>query len=931
MLSPKTQYSLRNAREYFSEHLSTGDYYSEGQQTRGEWLGEGAQRLQLSGHVREADFLSLCESLHPKTGDPLTHRKAFPLGGPHASQTEHPAGSRRVFYDFTISAPKSVSIAALVAGDGRILDAHTHAIRAALSELEGFASTRVRVGGTNGDRRTGSVIAATFLHETSRALDPHLHTHCIVFNATFDPSEKRWKALQNFEMLRAQKYVENVYYHVLARELGALGYAIANRRRGDFELLGVPQALCERFSKRHAEIDALTQALLAAHPEKVGANVAAMREHLAQSRRSRKVRDSDPAQLKAQWSAQLTAVDVEALQALRSHQASAPASNPNLAGAALDLAEGHLFERRSVASEHELWRYALEFGRGGPFGIEELKAESQRRNYIRDATQPGKFTTPRALEIERGVVNLARSGIGEWPPFSEKQTRSTGLDADQTRAVEQILASRDFLTLFRGAAGTGKSRALSHVFEQLQGAGRGVHVVAPQRQQALDLACSGMTGATTLSEFLVRKPLGSGDVILVDEAGQIGCQTMLALLSLAKEHGCRLLLSGDTRQHGAVEASDALRAIERHAGLRVAELTRIRRQDPERAKDEVERAFVSGYRAAVEAAARGDCAQSFEQLESIGALVACEPGTHYARLAAEYVKHAAGGESALVVTQTWSEIHRLNDAIRTALKNAGHLPPEEHPVKARETIDLSRAQKTDPRFYDSETVVVFRRAVAGFKRNQTGHVNGFLGKSLLVEAAGRVREVPFSKLDALTLCRERNLAISVGDRLQLKANGKTADGRRLTNGELVTVSGIGPEGGVQLQDGRILETGFRDFVRGYAVTSYGSQGKTVDHVLFSDSAVRAATNQEQWYVTISRGRKSVRIFTEDREGLAENIQRAGARELALELRAPSPRAKDAEHTRRRQGQGVWERLRRFLGRSNGSQRLSATRNPGQRP
>lgn len=929
MLSPKTQYSLRNAREYFSEHLSTGDYYSEGQRTRGEWLGEGAQRLQLSGHVREADFLSLCESLHPKTGDPLTQRKASHLGGPRASQTEHTAGSRRVFYDFTISAPKSVSIAALVAGDGRIIDAHTHAIRAALYELEAFASTRVRVGGNNGDRRTGSVIAATFLHETSRALDPHLHTHCIVFNATFDPSEKRWKALQNFEMLRAQKYVENVYYHVLARELGALGYAIANRRRGDFELLGVPQALCERFSKRHAEIDALTQALLAAHPEKVGANTAAMREHLAQSRRSRKVRHSDPAQLKAQWNAQLTHVDVEALHSLRSHRVSAVL--PNNAGAALDLAEGHLFERRSVASEHELWRHALEFGRGGSFGIEELKAESQRRDSIRDATQPGKFTTPRALAIEQAVVNLARSGIGEWPPFSEKQTRSTGLDADQTRAVEQILASRDFLTLFRGAAGTGKSRALSHVFEQLQEAGHGVHVVAPQRQQALDLASSGMTGATTLSEFLVRKPLRSGDVILVDEAGQIGGQTMLALLSLAKEHGCRLLLSGDTRQHGAVEASDALRAIERHAGLRVAELTRIRRQDPERAKDEVERAFVSGYRAAVEAAARGDCAQSFEQLESIGALVACEPGTHYERLAAEYVRHAAGGESALVVTQTWSEIHRLNDAIRAALKNAGHLPSDEHPVKARETIDLSRAQKTDPRFYDSEMVVVFRRAVAGFKRNQTGNVAGFLGKSLLVEASGRVREVPFSKLDAVTLCRERDLALSVGDRLQLKANGKTADGRRLTNGELVTVSGIGREGGVQLQDGRVLEKGFRDFVRGYAVTSYGSQGKTVDHVLFSDSAVRAATNQEQWYVTISRGRKSVRIFTEDREGLAENIQRAGARELALELRGPSPKAGDAEHSRRRLGHGVWERLRRFLGRSTGSQRRSATRNPAQRP
>jgi ATP-dependent exoDNAse (exonuclease V) alpha subunit len=418
-------------------------------------------------------------------------------------------------------------------------------------------------------------------------------------------------------------------------------------------------------------------------------------------------------------------------------------------------------------------------------------------------------------------------------------------------------------------------------------------------------------------------------VILVDEAGQIGGETMLALLSLAKDHGARLILSGDTRQHGAVEASDALRAIERHAGLRVAELTRIRRQDPEHAKDAAERAFVSGYRAAVEAASRGNSAQSFERLESIGAVAPCEPGTHHERLAAEYLKHMTGGESALVVAQTWSEIHRLNEAIRTALKNAGHLPAEEHTVKARETIDLSRAQKTDPRFYDPETRVVFRRNVGGFKRNQTGCVVGFLERSLLVESAGRVREVPFSKLDAVTLCKERALALSVGDRLQLKANGKTADGRRLTNGELVIVARIGPEGAVHLQDGRVLGKGFRDFVRGYAVTSYGSQGKTVDHVLFSDSAVRAATSQEQWYVTISRGRKGVRIFTEDREGLVENIQRSGARELALELRGQSPRATDVELSRRSQSRGVWERLRRWIWRRADSQRLRASRARGQ--
>jgi conjugative relaxase-like TrwC/TraI family protein len=929
MLSPKTQYSLKNAREYFSEHLSTGDYYSEGQRTRGEWIGDGSKQLQLLGHVRESEFLSLCENLHPLTGKRLTQRKHHRSERLGATATKKPAGSRRVFYDFTISAPKSVSIAALILGDEGVLNAHARAILGALSELETFASTRVRARGSNGDRRTGNFVVATFTHETSRALDPHLHTHCIVFNATFDPVEKRWKALQNVEMLRAQKYVENVYYHVLARELSTLGYGISNRQRGDFELQGVSQTLCEQFSKRHAEINALTQQLLSRHPEKAGANVAAIREHLAQNKRSRKVRNVDAAQIKTQWMEQLTPADIAALHTIRSNCTSAANSTVPNATAALDAAEGHLFERRSVASEHELWRYALEFGRGGSFGVEELKAESQRRDYIRDATQPGKFTTRRALAIEQRLLALARSGIGHWSPFTETQPFHAGLDSDQNRAVDQIMASRDFITLFRGAAGTGKSRALSHVFQRLQEHGHCVHVIAPQRQQALDLAASGMNGATTLSEFLLCKQLRPGNVIIVDEAGQIGGETMLTLLSEAKEHACRLIISGDTRQHGAVEASDALRAIERHAGLSVAELKRIRRQDPERAGDEAERAFVTGYRDAVEAASRGDCERSFEQLDTIGAIIACAPSTKHEKLAAEYLRCQALGDSALVVAQTWSEIHRLNDAIRTALKDAGHLPAEEQIIKARETIDLSHVQKRDPRFYDSEKLVIFRRNVCGFKRNQTGRIVGFLENSLLVESASRVRDIPFSKLDAMTVYRDRDMSLCIGDQLQLKSNGKTADGRRLTNGELVTVSKISEDGVVHLKDGRALGKGYRDFVRGYAVTSYGSQGKTVDHVLFSDSAVRAATSQQQWYVTISRGRKSIRIFTEDRDGLAENILRTGARELALDIDKPNGTSRAANSERPNRRMSVWETLQRLIGIKRTSKRTSETIKTGE--
>jgi conjugative relaxase-like TrwC/TraI family protein len=92
-------------------------------------------------------------------------------------------------------------------------------------------------------------VAAVFRHETSRALDPHLHNHCILFNATFDPVEKQWKALQNHEILAAQKFVENVYYHQLARALVKFGYQIENRPRGDFEIKVISPDLVKKLSK----------------------------------------------------------------------------------------------------------------------------------------------------------------------------------------------------------------------------------------------------------------------------------------------------------------------------------------------------------------------------------------------------------------------------------------------------------------------------------------------------------------------------------------------------------------------------------------------------------------------------------------------------------------------------------------------------------
>ena len=195
--------------------------------TGGHWIGIGAERLGLRpGEVvtREV-FLRLCDNLHPMTGEQLTPQQFR---------------DRRIYFDFVCSPPKSVSILAVTMNDQRIIEAHKEASTIALRELEQFAATRIRKGGIEDqDRATGNLVGAAFLHTTSRALDPQLHTHFVLFNCTWDKTEKRWKALQTGDMFGALNYGTAVYRNELAKRLHRLGYSDSAARGSAFEIEGV--------------------------------------------------------------------------------------------------------------------------------------------------------------------------------------------------------------------------------------------------------------------------------------------------------------------------------------------------------------------------------------------------------------------------------------------------------------------------------------------------------------------------------------------------------------------------------------------------------------------------------------------------------------------------------------------------------------------
>ena len=246
---------------------ATADYYSEGQEIVGRWGGMAASRLGLSGTVDKFSFERLCDNLDPRTGKPLTVR----------TRTE-----RRVGYDFTFSVPKSVSLLYAMSGDQDIMEAFRRAVDETMREIEAEMKTRVRKRGQDNNRTTANMVWAEFVHTTSRPVDgvpdPQLHAHCFVFNSTWDPHERCWKAGQFRELKRDAPYFQAAFRVRLAGRLQELGFGI-ERKRDDFEIAGIPaSAIKRRRRSSSASLGSLGRRDLRTSQQNLSTNVAHFRK-----------------------------------------------------------------------------------------------------------------------------------------------------------------------------------------------------------------------------------------------------------------------------------------------------------------------------------------------------------------------------------------------------------------------------------------------------------------------------------------------------------------------------------------------------------------------------------------------------------------------------------------------------------------------------
>ena len=851
MFTAIAQKNLADAEKYFDEHLAQNDYYAAGEIRPGQWIGVGAERLGLKDKVTREQFHALCENQNPNDGERLTQRQLK-------------KDKRRVFYDFTCSAPKSVSVLAVTLDDRRLVAAHEESAKIAFRELETFAAARVRKQGGQKDRTTGNLVAVAFLHDSSRALDPLLHTHFTVFNATFDENERQWKALEARGMYDTIRYGTAVYRNELAKRVQQIGYRIQPARHG-FEIEGVSDEVLKRFSKRSQERDTLVQETEQRLGHKLSNDAIALAVHQS---RAKKIKGISTAEVRERQLAQLSPEERQGLRKLRADAHSS--CLPRIAlveSLGLNHAIEHLFERKSVVPEHELLNVALSH-RLGQVDLNCLKAAVKHSADL-VKTEHG-FSTRQILATELELIQTVNDGCDSVPPLHPVYRPADWMGEDQRRAIYHVLRTSDRITGLRGLAGSGKTTALRELVAACKEAKIEPLFCAPTTA-ARDVLRKERFEAVTLQSLLFSKPvLSERKLVVLDEAGAVGMDDMKRLFDLARD--ARIVLSGDTGQHASVARGDALRILENHSDFQSGQLTRIRRQRK------------AEYRKAVELAAQKRTVEAFAQLERMNAVAEFSGDELHGSAAKSYLKALAENKSVLLVAPTWNEIEAVTEKVRAALKISGWLAGEEKEFQVFDSLSWTEAQKRDARQYRPGMAIQFYRRKSGFSKDETVAVVAVENDALKVQRADGSESI-FSLGQGSALFdvgEKRKLKVAAGDKLLLQSNWR----KKFVNGELVEVKAIQSDS-VVLADGRVIPENYRTFTHGYAVTSHAAQGKTVDEVLIvASSRSLPAVHQEQFYVSISRGRDACRVFTDDVEMLRSHVTRSGTRLAAVEVVPP---------------------------------------------
>ncbi|WP_374551257.1 MobF family relaxase [Sphingobium yanoikuyae] len=894
-----------------SSYYEADDYYAQGGLSPSLWQGQGAQALGLSGEVDRDQFRALLDG---RIGDQQ-------LGTYRGGALEHRPG-----WDVTLSAPKSVSIMAEVAGDRRLIEAHGQAVKTAMAHVERhMAATRVRDGGTVARAATDNLIIASFQHGTSRAQDPQLHTHNVIMNAT-QGEDGGWRSLEPRALYQLQKQIGAIYRQELALKVRELGYEIDAGKESQFEIRHVPDGVIDAFSTRSAQIEA---ALVTRGTSRDAAS-ALEKQVAALDTREAKVA-ADQAGLVAQWretaaragfgpeARSMMVREAQARAADPCHRASMAFQGETAAARAVAHAAEKLGERQSLFSAAALRQEAGRIGLGR-IGYERIGAaidtamqqgDLLERVFIdrRGAAFAG-FTTRQNVETEARMLQIEADGRGALAPIASPLASAKAVanaaaqaeraghswNSDQRSATQQLLTSRNRITAVQGYAGTAKTTTVLATFaREAQARGVSVTALAPTASAAMTLGEALGTNGDTVARHLLspeRGDPGRPAAWIVDEASLLSARDTARLFELAAKHDVRILLVGDVKQLGSVEAGAAFAQLQ-GAGMETAMLTEIVRQTN------------GATREAVLASVEGDARKAMAALDRGGGQVieGADRMERFAAIARRYAALDKAGRARTIIIEPSREGRdALTADIRAALARSEILTGPAVAVESLANKGLTRADARDPLSYDKGDVVRFTRDYAdkGVARGEAYRVESIdPARAAIALRAQDGREVDWRLRQwgagHAQVFLAQPIEIRAGDAIRFTRNDRETGRVNGARAHVLAVDREARTATVRTDRGKtgtlhLDSVRDRHIAHAYVDTAFAAQGRTADHVIIhADSRATNLVDQKSFYVGISRAKLSATIYTNDRDRLVAAInERAGEVQTALsQARVPA--------------------------------------------
>ncbi len=896
--------TLVSAGAASSGYYKSEGYYAAGSQEAEQaasWFGRAAEHLGLSGRVDDALFTRMLE------GQTFTNENGRLEPQRLMGRIENGERKHRAGLDLTFSAPKSVSIAALVYKDERLIEAHDKAVKVAMSHVQDhLVQTRSFVNGELTVQSGGNIVAGLFRHDTSRLLDPQLHTHAVIANQVYHANGEA-TALYTEHVFRAQKLGSEIYRNELARSASELGYQVA--REGEHRLVvlrDIPQNLVTAFSKRSEEM----KAALNDRDMPVNAKTA---ELAALATRAAKHQDLDRAQLHRAWSKEAGELGIsrDAMRAAiaglkdkaRFHvpgQTRGDGTDVVATDAqrSVQTAIAHLSENNLHYSRIDLTTAALSFAtQAGERDIDNTIRASLKSGELAPVKIAGRteamLTDAGTLQVEKEIGQEFRRGIKSLAvtvkeyatggklknmnaatALSARLNRTT-LSDGQKEAVTTALSDTGRVVGVQGSAGTGKTFMLAHLRKEAERAGYEVRGLAPSTQAVTQLQ-EALPGSETLQAHLMRRgPSGEMDakktIYVVDEASMIGNTQMRDFLRLAADSRvARVVLVGDVQQLDSVAAGTPFALLQK-MGMPTAVMDDIQRQ-----RNETSLAIVKH-------AIAGEVNEAFDK---IGDRIS--ESSNPARIVAKQYLALSQADRATtgILTPTNAAREDINYVVRDGLRMEGTLRGSDAEITTLRPIRLTRAQLSDPDSWRTNDTVLAHQSYKAVGLSK-GHVYDVVSSDsdtrtviLKDRADGQLVWLPLSQSSksttAVELFEEQSKSFAVGDQIKFRISDKAAGIANGQTGEITDIATTHVQVKTTDGDNKMLgrnSLGAAGLDHAYALTGHDFQGATVDNILVAMSASETLANQKSFYVAVSRARDNVSLATDDAAALAERLER----------------------------------------------------------